>query len=426
VDVEIPHTQSNGDASPAETEPESNATASADTKSADFPAMDPVERVRQLESSGEYLVLLYEAGHLLAQTLDIGVIYETLKSLLDRTMDCVSLIVSRYTAEDGMIRCDYAWVEGARLDPSGFPALPLAPKDQGLQSYVIHTGEAIVIGDVPAYYGRHSKLHFVDSDGQVSDEPDDDTTRSLMMVPLLLDNAVVGVAQVQSHAANAYSPAQLSLFEALVGQVAAASRNAVLYAKAQAELSERKRVEEENRSLLAQVRRHVEQQREFYRDVLASVTQGKLWLCTNITDLPARPDISWIDITVDASDKLRLVRHAVTEACSAGGFATERTEELITASSEAAMNTLVHAGGGIASIYSQDDRVLVWIEDSGDGISLECLPRATLELGYSTASTLGHGFWLMLHTVDRLYLLTGPKGTTLVLEHYKMSHPGLI
>ena len=424
MDVENSPAQSKGAAGSAETQAAKDAPAIPATASSDFPATDPVQRVRQLRASGKHLALLYQAGHLLAQTLDLHIIYETLKSLIDQTMDCVSLIVSRYSPEDGLIRCAYAWVEGSTLDPSGFPPLPLAPKDQGLQSYVIHTGESIVIGDVPAYYGRHSQLHFVDSDGQISEEPDDNTTRSLMMAPLMLEDRVVGVAQVQSHAADAYSSAQLSLFEAFVGQVAAASRNAILYAQAQAELAERRRVEQENRVLLEQVRQHAEQQRVFFRDVLASVTQGKLWLCTNVTDLPVKP-AEGTPIVIEVSDKLRVVRQVVTDACKTLDFTVERTDELTTAASEAAMNTLVHAGGGVASVYTQSDRVLVWIEDTGDGISLECLPRATLELGYSTASTLGHGFWLMLHTVDRLYLLTGPKGTTLVLEHRKESDPGL-
>ncbi len=34
----------------------------------------------------------------------------------------------------------------------------------------------------------------------------------------------------------------------------------------------------------------------------------------------------------------------------------------------------------------------------------------------TTAGTLGHGFHMMLRTADRVFLLTGPGGTTLVLE----------
>ena len=58
----------------------------------------------------------------------------------------------------------------------------------------------------------------------------------------------------------------------------------------------------------------------------------------------------------------------------------------------------------------------VWVWDEGNGITMEYLHRATLERGYTTAGTLGHGFWLMLNMVDRLWLLTGPQGTTPVME----------
>jgi hypothetical protein len=36
--------------------------------------------------------------------------------------------------------------------------------------------------------------------------------------------------------------------------------------------------------------------------------------------------------------------------------------------------------------------------------------------GYSTAGTQAEGFLMMLATIDRLWLLTGPAGTTVVLE----------
>jgi sensor histidine kinase regulating citrate/malate metabolism len=61
----------------------------------------------------------------------------------------------------------------------------------------------------------------------------------------------------------------------------------------------------------------------------------------------------------------------------------------------------------------------VWVEDQGTGIALEQLPRATLERGYSSGGTtpgFGHGFWMMWQIVDRLWLLTGAQGTTVVLE----------
>ena len=56
------------------------------------------------------------------------------------------------------------------------------------------------------------------------------------------------------------------------------------------------------------------------------------------------------------------------------------------------------------------------LREEGDGIAVECLAQATLKRGHSTAGSFGHGFWLMLNTLDRVWLLTGPAGTTVVLE----------
>jgi hypothetical protein len=65
----------------------------------------------------------------------------------------------------------------------------------------------------------------------------------------------------------------------------------------------------------------------------------------------------------------------------------------------------------------------VWIEDQGKGIAFGHLPRATLQLGFTTAGTMGFCMKLMLKTVDRLFLLTGPAGTTVVLEQQTYETP---
>jgi serine/threonine-protein kinase RsbT len=87
------------------------------------------------------------------------------------------------------------------------------------------------------------------------------------------------------------------------------------------------------------------------------------------------------------------------------------------------MNAVVHAGGGQGSVYADPARgvVQVWVRDAGKGISEEALHRAILEKGFSSAGSLGHGFWMMLKTADRIYLLTGPEGTTVVLEQERTS-----
>ena len=160
------------------------------------------------------------------------------------------------------------------------------------------------------------------------------------------------------------------------------------------------------------------QQRRFLRDVLASVTDGRLHLCDTASELPSDVARLSTPIRLSAGSGLRELRNAVREAARRAGFAEERSHDLVTATSEAGMNAIVHAGGGTGRVGISDtaETVQVWITDAGGGIAVEFLPRATLEKGYTTAGTLGHGMKMILQTADRLFLLTGPAGTTVVLE----------
>jgi PAS domain S-box-containing protein len=159
------------------------------------------------------------------------------------------------------------------------------------------------------------------------------------------------------------------------------------------------------------------QQWIFLRDMLASVTEGKLRLCASADDLPTPLELAGDPIIFDTTESLRTIRHLAQDAAQALGFADIRWQHLITATSEVAMNAIQHAGGGMGRVCFDGIRtVQVWIEDTGGGITVQDLPRATLERGWSNAGTLGHGFWLTLQTVDRVYLLTSASGTTVVLE----------
>jgi len=91
--------------------------------------------------------------------------------------------------------------------------------------------------------------------------------------------------------------------------------------------------------------------------------------------------------------------------------------DTVPAVGEAGMDAVAHGGGrGLGHVHPDTDTVQVWVSDWGSGIAAECLAQAALWRGHSTARSFGHGSWLMLNTLDRVRLLTGPTGTTLVLE----------
>ena len=168
-----------------------------------------------------------------------------------------------------------------------------------------------------------------------------------------------------------------------------------------------------------------ERQRQFLRDVLASVTGGHLVLCEAAADLPAPLASSTPPISISMTGGLKELRGAVQSACQELEFADERCFDLITAASEAGMNAAVHAGSGEGSVTINARRgtIQVRVVDNGSGIALENLPHATLMKGYSSAGTLGHGMKMILQTTDRVFLLTGVSGTTIVMEQERVALP---
>jgi PAS domain S-box-containing protein len=192
------------------------------------------------------------------------------------------------------------------------------------------------------------------------------------------------------------------------------------FGKVTRDMTERRAREQERAA--AQV---AEQQRRLLREMLASVTEGRLTLCETRNELPER-----LPLLADQSEDegratipldrltLRRLRRRTAEAARLAGLDKDRGNDLLTAVSEAAMNAVVHAGGGTATIAVDPEvsRVQVWIEDHGTGIDMRHLPQATLDRGYTTAGTLGHGFKMVLATAEKVWLLTGPTGTTVVIE----------
>jgi two-component system phosphate regulon sensor histidine kinase PhoR len=185
---------------------------------------------RELERKAEIAELLLDAARALGETLEPDRVYARFHELLTDVVPHDGVVVSSYDEREGLIRCDYAWVEGNRLDPTILPPVPLNREGGGMQSRVIVSGEPLLVNDVAERVQESEGTYYdVDREGTIRKLPDTGPpgTQAAMMVPVKHEGRVVGVVQVMSDR-RTYAADELELVCGLVAQMAAAVRNARL------------------------------------------------------------------------------------------------------------------------------------------------------------------------------------------------------
>ena len=219
---------------------------------------------REIERKAELAELLLDAARQLGESLEPELVYERFHELLKAVVPHDGVVVSSYDERDGLIRCEYAWVEGNVVDASTLPPLPLNREGGGMQSRVILGGRPLLFNDVADRVQEPEGTYYnVDREGTVERIPDAGPagTTAAMMVPVTHEGGVVGVVQVMADS-GAYDEEQLEVVGGLVAQMAAAVRNARLQ-------KERRRLEAAEAAARA-----VAEEREQAANVLEAVGDG--------------------------------------------------------------------------------------------------------------------------------------------------------
>jgi PAS domain S-box-containing protein len=218
-----------------------------------------------LRRRSEEVLLLYEAGRALGQTLDQDALFDHAYQIISRVMDCRDFYVSTFDSDSQTVRCAYARHGETKLDVAELPVIPLEPEGKGTQSRVIRSGESLYLPDYRAFWKTERSRFLVDEAGVLPDpaSEDADASKSAILVPLKLEGKVAGVLQVFSYEMDAYQPEQVRFLEALAPQLATAMANARLFRRAQEEIGERKQAEQAVRQLS-----------EFNDDIIRNMTEG--------------------------------------------------------------------------------------------------------------------------------------------------------
>jgi PAS domain S-box-containing protein len=166
------------------------------------------------------------------------------------------------------------------------------------------------------------------------------------------------------------------------------------------DITERKRIEKDKR--------------QFYRETIRSVTDGKLDI-TPIEETRYYIKHNEISLEFRTAAELSNARQQIESYCISNHFPEDSLSVFTTAVGEAMTNALKHAGGGVVLAGKESGELWAGVSDTGPGIATLTLPGATLRRGYSTKVSMGMGYSIMLDISDRILLSTGPEGTTVIL-----------
>lgn len=169
-----------------------------------------------------------------------------------------------------------------------------------------------------------------------------------------------------------------------------------------------------------QLRESEAHKREFYRRTILAATDGKLVISDreDIDGVVGPALTSW---DIAALGDLESVHRTVIEVARDAGVGQQDIYDFLTGVVEMSTNALKHAGGGTASLHRTENSLIFVVSDRGPGMGAMDLPDLALLKGYTTAGTLGMGYKFAIYFADRVYLATGPEGTTVAVE--KKLHP---
>ncbi len=165
---------------------------------------------------------------------DLEQVYRTIYEHLHMQIEADLFVVSFHDERQGVVRAEYALVDGQPCDVADLPPIPLRDDALDIHSLVICTGEPMYVPDL-----RAEMVY------RVCQEP----TRCGLYAPLTFEGRTIGVMQVESRKPSAYSLDDLGLFAAMANVAAIAIRNARLYAETQQSARQMQALYETSRAL---------------------------------------------------------------------------------------------------------------------------------------------------------------------------------
>lgn len=255
-----------------------------------------LHNVRQFEAEqrrAERFQALSEVSEAINR-LELAEVLELVHEKVSGLMDADAFFIGLYDGETRTVRIAGFYDQGQRVPDT------VIPDARGLTGIVLRDREAIIV---------HDSL----SDPRVEQAVIlGDTPRSLMIMPLITQDEIVGVISVQSYEPYAYPPDDVALLEVIADAVATAVRNAQLYDQTATQLRELRALHQLSLDLAATQAPETiaELTLRTVRDLI-NPTEARLYLCSN----PPWHARAWINRSNSASGAAQFEHINTQEPC---------------------------------------------------------------------------------------------------------------
>jgi len=174
---------------------------------------------RHFEALYKQIAAISEVGQRIASHLDLESALNTIQSAVNGLMDASTIIIALVDEEKQLLDYRFIICRGERREPF------VRPLDtQSFGCWCVQNRADIVVGDLESEYSRYvpsyKELVF-----------DNAPETSLVFIPLLLEEKVVGVLSVQSPRPHAYDPQKVKILYAIGGYIAISIENSRLFAQ---------------------------------------------------------------------------------------------------------------------------------------------------------------------------------------------------
>jgi PAS domain S-box-containing protein len=201
-------------------------------------AISNAELFRSVRDAAERLAIVNRIGRVVGREQDLKKLAETVHREIAPVFEADTFYIALHNEEDGTIEFPFMIDEGKRvvIEPVAY--------GEGLTSTVIRMKKTL---------HTHNADEYSRASGVAISYGSEREPASWLGIPLMIEGRVIGVINVQSYRANAYTDDQELLLQTIADQISISFERARLFQSAKRELKERQLAEErlsEERTLL--------------------------------------------------------------------------------------------------------------------------------------------------------------------------------